>query len=130
MRLTPRLRVPLVLGAAAALACGTDVPFVPEPPAFCESAVTMQVAGGTTPTISWSPACRVTRLTVVQGTDTVWYIRALDGLDPGLRYGTAPYGSQIFVDAKPLAAGASYDFTAWLIRNDTARVYGTASYKP
>lgn len=123
----PLLLAALLLPLAA---CERDDPVATVGAPFCVAAVTLAVSGGTTPTIGWTPACRVTRVSVIDGADTVWFIRHLDGLEPGLRYGEAPYGAQIFRDARPLVAGRSYDVRAWLIRNDTTYVYGAAAYVP
>jgi hypothetical protein len=105
-----------VLGVMTALVgCGSDT--APTPPlAPCSGALTVSVTSGTTPTISWSPACGVNRLSVdlvdaPAGTvSTVWGLvtSSSDEFGPSVRYGVVPNGATADPASAPLQAGKSY----------------------
>jgi hypothetical protein len=100
--------------AAAFVAC-KDEPTAARGLPLCTAPVAVTVSAGLTPTLNWSPACRVSTLRVRHAADgsPVWSLFA-DPLDeraiaPGVRYGDVPPG--VFgplQPAPPLEAGTSY----------------------
>lgn len=97
-----------VLGLLAA--CGSDDPgAIPA----CTGPVAMTVGSGSTPRISWSPACRVATLTVDPNSDftVVWVLRTAgdtNGITPPIDYGASPNGVMTLFGPGPLQAGTPY----------------------
>ena len=74
------------------------------------NSVTVSVSSGTTPTFTWTPACRVLMLLVEQEATDQWLLEATgDGIAPGVRYGTVPPGATARDPAIPLQAGTTYE---------------------
>ena len=102
-----------VLIVAAAAGCadepsGTDGP-VPE----CTGAVSVTVGTGTTPTFTWTPACRLFLLLVepvVGGTD-LWSIisDSANVIAPPVTYGVVPTGVQEGDPPTTLVVGSGYE---------------------
>ena len=82
------------------------------PGAQCSAPVSFSVSAGLTPTISWTPRCRLAGLFVeaVESGGDVWAIEAdgSEGISSGIVYGTVPTGAAEDAPAEPLATGASY----------------------
>jgi hypothetical protein len=112
-KLRSRLAAIALLGVA--LACGGGT----EPLAECTEPVDVSVTTGTTPTISWTPACGVGYLAVrrplppslgVLEMAPVWIIRANERLiGSPVRYGIRPRGTSEVVAPEALLAGRPYD---------------------
>ena len=121
--------------ALAAAGCGDDDdPAGPDDLAPCTGDVTVSVSAGTTPTFSWSPACRAYGLIVEEGASDRWLLVATGsaGIAPGVRYGTVPAGaSQRGEPAVPLVAGRAYDVTVFRgTTDDNARPAGSRDFTP
>lgn len=84
----------------------------PEVPA-CTGDVSIQVSGGTEPTFSWTPACRLS-FVLVEPADSgrdLWGVgRRTNRIAPGVRYGVVPPGVSQTTEGPPvpLVAGQSY----------------------
>jgi hypothetical protein len=149
---------PLVLTLAAALltmSCGTD------PNVFhvgCQQVDAFDVGSGLTPSISWSPDCRVASVGVYQGVPTgsdpdhvpplpgtlpglttgsrMWQITSPASvgnlLEPTLRYGRSPDGAIEDSPASPLVAGQLYLVVLAADRTDGAlpRLQWTGQFRP
>lgn len=92
--------------------CGcADDPTEPVALEPCTGAVTVSVTSGSTPRISWAPACTMVSLLVEEGASDRWQIIANTdvGFGPGVRYGTVPAGTTQNAAASPLAAGVLHD---------------------
>jgi hypothetical protein len=132
-RLSGELRLVLsVLGAVATGACATD------PTVFhvgCQQITSVDAGAGLTPSIGWSPDCRVATLGVYEAVplppdggdqvpplpgdipgfrpgNTLWRIDSPDAagnwLEPSIRYGHVPQGAHEVTPAAPLVAGQRY----------------------
>ena len=88
-------------------------------PDVCSGSTTLSFVGSPTPTLSWTPNCRVDDVLVEVplppssggGSDVTWQITARvggHGVAAPLRYGIVPFGMQELVAAEPLQAGAFY----------------------
>lgn len=74
------------------------------------NSVAVSVSSGTTPTFTWTPACRVILLLVEQGATDQWLLEATgDGIASGVTYGTVPPGASANEPATPLQAGTTYE---------------------
>lgn len=95
----------------------------------CPVNVIVSASGGTTPTISWSPSCPVTKLFMEnQRGDVQWFI-ACDGnlIEPSVEYGIVPDCAVEFCPmAMPLAEGEWYRIG--LIRRDWGNEYIIGSW--
>lgn len=111
-----RTIAPIVLVLMCA-ACGDD-PVNPASLSPCRSeTLAFAITGGTSPTISWSPNCRLNGLVVVHQGPTAsegpeWFIGVNGAVDAGLispvRYGALPAGARQVSAPRPLVAGTTY----------------------
>jgi hypothetical protein len=114
MRPGARSRIMAATLLGAGVACGDGGT---EPLRACSEPIQVSVSAGTSPTISWTPACGVGYLTVRRplppstggGVDPQWTIRS-DGqrIGSSVRYGVRPPGTVEVVAPQPLLAGQSY----------------------
>ena len=77
----------------------------------CTGSVDVTVSSGTTPTISWTPNCRLWLVGVEADDGDVWVIASpgRNGISPGVRYGVVPRGAMSDGPAVPLIAGQTYN---------------------
>lgn len=102
----PRLIVFVLL---ASVSCSNDVTG-PETSGPCTTDVSVTVSGGTTPTFTWTPACRVIGLLVEEGASDRWLLEATGaGIAPGVTYGSVPAGASQDAPAIPLVSGTTYE---------------------
>ena len=102
----PRL---IVLVFLASVSCSKDVTG-PETSGPCTTDVSVTVSGGTTPTFTWTPACRVIGLLVEEGASDRWFLEATTaGIAPGVTYGSVPAGASQDAPAIPLVSGTTYE---------------------
>src|SRR5687767_6149825 len=81
----------LVLVTSAACSADSSGPANTGP---CTGDVVVTASGGTTPTFSWTPACRVTGLLVEEGASDTWFLEAIGvGIAPSVTYGSPPAGA-------------------------------------
>lgn len=59
----------------ASVGCSTDIS-APESGGPCTGDVAVTISSGTTPTFTWTPACRVIGLLVEQGSSDQWFLEA------------------------------------------------------
>jgi hypothetical protein len=110
----------LLLGAGLLAACDSDpVGTVDNGPVIdCGPEVTsvnVTVSAGLTPTIDWSPRCRVTLLLIEEGAHDVWSPRGREDhndVAPPITYGITPSGLT-GGPAEPLVAGHTYEVILW-----------------
>lgn len=97
--------------AAIAIAGCTDGATGPDDLGPCTvDSVDVSVSIGTTPTFTWTPACRVILLLVEQGATDQWLLEATgEGIASGVTYGTVPAGATADEPATPLQAGTTYE---------------------
>src|SRR5262245_33247377 len=100
-----------VLGSLTFIGCGGDSSTSVTVDTICSSPVNVSVTqGSTTPTISWSPSCKVQSLSVEDaGSGTVmWAIGNAAGMSPPITYGVAPGGAIVGVPPAALLRGTAY----------------------
>ena len=105
----------IATAAALVALAGCADPTAPEPLDPCTGAVTVSVTAGTTPRISWSPACNVIFMIVEEDAADLWMVlaNADAGFGPGIDYGTAPSGGTQDEAAIALALGVEYVITLY-----------------
>ena len=77
----------------------------------CEEAVNIVVTPGTSPTITWAPACTVAQLRVakaVDGEDMWAVLSSTNSINPGVEYGQTPAGATTTRLPAPLLPGTEY----------------------
>jgi hypothetical protein len=99
-----------VVGVAVVACTSTSEPDLS---AACTVPVTIQVGAGAQPTVSWTPVCAATSVTVSDpgavGALPIWYIQAAPQLiSTPIRYGSSPEGATGFLTADSLMIGRSY----------------------
>jgi len=79
--------------------------------AECTGPVDVSVSAGTTPTISWTPRCRLGLVGVEAEDGDVWVITTpgRNGINAAVRYGIVPSGATSDAPAVPLIAGQPYN---------------------
>lgn len=132
MRPTTRMPV-LPLLALAALGCGGDDDEPAAPLPRCTGAVEVTVGTGTTPTISWTPRCLVTRISVYQPLSAAnerWRVLSTAGIAPDVRYGTTPRGATLVVGPDPLVAGTEAAVELLVQDDFSGQVVGGTGFTP
>ncbi len=99
--------------AAAATGCADEPSGTGGTLPECTATVSVAVGAGTTPTFTWTPACRLFFVLVepaVGGTD-LWSIisDSANVIVPPITYGVVPTGAQEGDPPTPLAAGSGYE---------------------
>jgi hypothetical protein len=99
----------LIRGVAAC----SDEPTEPSELPECTQEVVLRVGEGTTPSFSWTPACKLFFLLVepAQGGEDLWSIITPGGnrLGPPVRYGIIPPDAEELVAPRPLLRGTTYN---------------------
>lgn len=132
----PRLAL---LAAAAFLACVAGAGCVDSTATStrsgaCAGELTATVSAGTTPTFTWSPACKITRLLVLKedGGAEAWLVEAGENaIASGVKYGVVPAGATQGAPPTALVAGQVYDLV--LLRTTAAgslEVAGGTAFTP
>ncbi len=106
-RYAPLLGLALVLGAA-----GCSDSSAPD----CTGPVTLTAGTGTSPSFSWSPDCQLEGLAVTGPGGVLWNVESTSGtntISPSVRYGSTPKGARVVTAATALAAGVTYQVTAY-----------------
>src|SRR5690242_19125034 len=103
------------------------------------------VTSGTSPSVSWTPACAVNHLNVLEVLDARdanstgtrdsggWGISSPDGFfGPPVHFGELPRGAVIQGGPSPLQPGRVYTASAWVVAPDdsTVLVAGSAKFQP
>jgi hypothetical protein len=103
----------------------------------CTGPVALQVSGGTVPSFSWTPACRLFGLLVepeASGQD-LWFIITEGGntIAPGVTYGQVPAGAEERQPPAALLAGTAYKVAVhrWIgPGGDDGELIGVQSFTP
>lgn len=97
---------------------------------FCSGDVTVDVSSGTSPTFTWSPACRVVAVLVENSFDAdLWSVESGSGIESGLVYGTTPPGAfPQFVAS--LFVGQTYEVIVYRGSLGNLVVAGRMSFTP
>jgi hypothetical protein len=102
----PRTVVLFCVLALGILGCGSTATEALPP---CTSPVTVSIGAGSTPQISWSPACAVAQLIVFTppslggGPTNLWLIKSPTmNIQPPVQFGSTPAGAQEVIAAQPL----------------------------
>jgi hypothetical protein len=101
----------VALSSPMLLACSSDSTSPGDLP-VCTGPVTIAVSSGTSPSFSWTPACRLFFVNVELGASDQWSIisDSANAIAPPVRYGVVPAGAeQSTSDVTPLEAGQTYD---------------------
>ena len=101
----------------------------------CEEAVTITATPGTTPTISWTPACTVAQLRVaeVADDDEMWGIFTSENtITGGVVYGETPTGATATRAPLQLTTGVEYRVILSIHDPESGQllVAATASFTP
>jgi hypothetical protein len=112
----------------------TDPDTLPE----CAGAVSLAVGPGTTPALSWSPACRLFLVLVEDptGSGDQWGVPSdsSNAIPPPMQYGMVPEGAtKEMLPATPLQAGHEYRVTVFRFTgpgHEDGEVIGQATFAP
>jgi hypothetical protein len=122
----------LMLAIATVMGCGgsSDVTG-PEFIGPCTGNVTVSVSGSTTPTFTWTPACRVIGLLVELEAADQWFLEATgDGFASGVHYGTVPAGATAQESAKPLVSGTTYEVILFRGTSESGAIAAIKEFTP
>ena len=113
-------------------ACGASSDVTgPETIGPCTGNVTVSVSSGTTPTFTWTPACRVIGLLVELGASDQWFLEATgDGIAPGVQYGIVPPGATADGPATPLVSGTTYEVILFRGAPENAAIAAIKEFTP
>jgi hypothetical protein len=119
-----------MLAIATATGCGSDATG-PEAGGACTGNVTVSVSAGTTPTFTWTPACRVIGLLVELEASDQWFLEGSgDGIAPGVQYGIVPPGATASEPARPLVSGTTYEVILFRGTPETATIAAIKEFTP
>lgn len=119
------------LALVAVLSACDDDAF--EPPRECTGPISVTVSSGTPPQFTWTAACAVARVVVLEPpsldlTPIAWDVRSAPSriLSP-VRYGVRPTGATEEQPPEELRAGETYQVRVY---SDAQIVIGSASFTP
>jgi hypothetical protein len=114
----------------ASVSCADDVS-APDNRGPCTSDVSVTVSGGTTPTFTWTPACRVIGLLVEQGSSDRWFLEATGaGIAPSVTYGSVPPGASEDAPPIPLVSGTTYEVILFRGTPENATIAAIKEFTP
>ena len=102
----------LAVSCAMVLACSSDSNDPGDAAPACTGPVTIAVSSGTSPTFSWTPACRLFFVNVELGATDQWSIisDSTNAIAPPVQYGVVPAGAQQSTsEVTPLVPGQTYE---------------------
>jgi hypothetical protein len=122
----------LMLTIATATACGGGSDAIgPDAGGACTGNVTVSVSAGTTPTFTWTPACRVIGLLVELEASDQWFIEGTGGgIASGVQYGIVPPGATSSEPARPLVSGTTYEVILFRGTSETATIAAIKEFRP
>lgn len=122
----------LMLAIATATGCGGSGDATgPGAGGACTGNVTVSVSAGTTPTFTWTPACRVIGLLVEFGASDHWFLEGTGGgFAPGVQYGIVPPGASSAEPATPLVSGTTYEVILFRGTPETATIAAIKEFTP
>jgi hypothetical protein len=124
-----------VIGILVLTSCnGTESTTVQEQ-AGCTTPVSVSVSAGTTPTFSWTPACKVAYLDVgvVATNQEIWAMGSLDEantIPSGAKFGVIPPGTSRIDGPVPLRVGTTYYVFVAFFKNGVETDGGRATFTP
>lgn len=138
MRIPQRLHRWPALAVLAALTPGCDDTTDPGTLPECGGAVSVAVGPGTTPAITWSPACRLFLVLVEDpnGTGDQWGVLSdsSNAITPSVTYGTVPQGAtKELVPPSPLQGGHEYRLSGFRFTgpgHEDGEVIGQTAFTP
>jgi hypothetical protein len=127
------IRTVSILVALAGTICCADAT---APAAPCNGPIDVTVSTAATPTISWTPACGISLLTVSAVTalpesETVWGLTVSEQhpIGPAITYGDNPRGADVWVQPQSLAVGQQYRvWVAYTVGGDVIVASGSALF--
>jgi hypothetical protein len=102
----------VAMSCVMALGCSSDSTSPGAAIPACTGAVTIAVSSGTSPSFSWTPACRLFFVNVELGATDQWNIisDSTNAIAPPVHYGLVPAGArQLTASVTPLQVGQTYD---------------------
>jgi hypothetical protein len=97
--------------------------------ALCSTAVEVSVTVAASPEITWTPACLVQQVEVVEsvvpsvgGSQPRWALEKATGIAAPLRYARVPAGARVLLAAEPLVSGHHY-----VVQLSMAEIVGNSS---
>lgn len=125
--------VAVAAGALALVACRDSTG-----PSPCDGVIQVSVTYGDLPTFTWAPRCGITNLavTIIPANPTdpppvVWGVTfsELAPVGPGITYGEAPKGAQIWKSPETLSLGTTYGVSVeYLLGGDGLAASGGARF--
>lgn len=112
----------------------TDATSAEDLPA-CSGPVAISVSTGTTPTFSWSPACKVFYLDigVVDTDQEIWAVANFDAkntISPGVKFGVTPAGTRLIEGPVSLQPGTKYSVFIAFYNNGIETDGGRVTFTP
>lgn len=103
--------------------------------AGCTGPVSVSVSAGTTPTFSWTPACKVAYLDVgvVATNEEIWAMGSGDETNTiasGAKFGVIPPGTRLIEGPVPLRVGTRYYVFVAFFHNGLEKDGGRATFTP
>ena len=119
---------------AASSCSGTDAISAEDLPG-CSGPVSISVSTGTTPTFSWTPACKVYFLDigVVDTNQEIWAVGNFDAkntIAPGVKFGVTPAGTRLIEGPVPLQSGKAYSIFIAFYNNGVETDGGRLTFTP
>ncbi len=105
--------VAVLVAVLSASACGGGSTSSVNSNALCTSVVFADITAGTTPTITWTPSCRVAFISIANANngDVQWAVGLPAGFSPPVKYGVAPTGATTSTGPITLVTGTAYTLT-------------------
>jgi hypothetical protein len=115
-------------------ACGSDTTG-PSEQVACTGNVAVSVSSGTTPEISWDPACKAYFVLVEEDGGDAWGVISEDGANAiatPVRYGVVPTGATELNPPSPLSPGTAYAVGVfrWTGPPEDGTLIGTTTFTP
>ena len=101
----------------------------------CTGPVAISVSTGTTPTISWTPACKVYYLDieVADTFEEIWAVANFDEkntISPGVKFGVTPSDTRLIEGPVTLRAGTAYSVFVAFYHNGVETDGGRLRFTP
>ena len=102
----------------------------------CTGPVSVSVSAGTTPTFSWTPACKVAYLDigVVATYEEIWAMSSIvdetNTIPSGAKFGVIPHGARRIEGPVPLRRGTTYYVFVAFFKDGLETDGGSATFTP
>lgn len=131
------MRLLLLLLAVVGTGCSSDSAGPGGPLSACTGVVSVSVSGGTTPTFSWTPACRLFLVLVEPASsgEDQWLVitDSTNAIAPPVTYGVTPPGAVQLAAPTALVAGQAYKLVVFRWTGPGAQdgaLIGTGTFTP